>query len=130
MSETSVQVEPDKYDRAIAYLTEHPEQIRDAWSGAYEHPGGSLFRFAGPSAYLDCPDWTKQICGCLTQISKTADWLPDDPNKYVAWTPELTEAIAADERIPKRPEHIRVEHLPVFAEWQRKLDRELNRGEA
>ena len=40
-------------------------------------------------------------------------------------TPELTKAIRKDPRIPKLPKNITVADLPVFAEWQRRLDKEI-----
>lgn len=61
----------------------------------------------------------KDKCGCITMIRGS--------NFYVAATPELTAEIRSDERIPKNADLIRVEHLPVFAEWQRKLDIALDR---
>lgn len=106
----------DKYDEAIAYLTEHPSKIQTAWNwpdddlyGDGEINGGCLFQIVG--------DYEE--CGCLTQIRL---------NPYrIAPTAALTDAIRADERIPKSPEQITIADLPVFAEWQRRLDKELNR---
>ncbi len=67
-----------------------------------------------------CVPWNRGLhCGCLTQIH-------DDPDRYGAWTPELTKEIVADDRIPTQP-GITPENLPVFAEWQRKVDAALNR---
>ena len=118
----------DKYDDAVAYLTEHPDKIEDAWNdgGYFEndtadeepHSGAALFRFASKSG-------TGGICrsglcyGCLTMIR-------DSPG-IVAETEELTNAIRQDERIPTSWHDITVEHLPTFAEWQRRLDKELGR---
>jgi len=106
---------PDKYDKAIAYLTQHPKEIMDAWydGGVCQlpsaHPAACLFQYAGNSPF--------KCCGCLTMVK----------NGCRAETPELTKAIRADERIPNGCEAITLEHLPVFAEWQRRLDKELNR---
>jgi hypothetical protein len=51
-----------------------------------------------------------------------------------AWTDELTEEILEDFRIPEifashdyKP-RITIELLPLFAEWQRKIDKVLNRN--
>jgi len=96
----------DKYDEAIAYLTARPDRIYYAWDHPYE-PMGALFRYAGEG------------CGCLTQIRS-------DPEMRAA-TPELTAAIRADKRIPLSPKDITVELLPIFAEWQRRIDKELGR---
>ena len=107
----------DKYDRAVVYLTEHPELIQDAW--ALEMPGDTekekeiardceaLFAYAGPAG---------RGCGCLTQIRSGVR--PVDR----AATPELTALIRADERIPLDSAGIGVECLVVFAEWQRVID--------
>lgn len=95
---------PDKYDTAIAFLKNHPDEILRAWAGVTTHPAGALFDFAGPG----------DTCGCLTQVKA---------NVYPAANPRLTQAIRADQRLPCRREFITLEILPVFAEWQRKLDR-------
>ena len=108
---------PDRYDRAVAYLTEHPELIQDAW--ALDMPGDTekeiardceaLFAYAGPSA-------GPNRCGCLTQIRSGVR--PVDR----AATPELTALIRADERIPADVEGLGVECLVAFAELQRVID--------
>lgn len=87
--------EPDKYDLEIAKLTEHPELIKQYWGRCRP-----LFQFCGS--------------GCLTQIRRGGNW---------SYTAELTAAIRADERIPKDVADITVADLPVFAEWQRKIDK-------
>lgn len=98
----------DKYDEAIDYLTANPTLVGEAWNDPRRSPGGCLFIYAerGESNH----------CGCLTQVRKGI--LP-------AQTPKLTAEIRADERIPCYPADITIEMLPVFAEWQRRLDREL-----
>ena len=111
----------DKYDEAIAYLTEHPEEIYRAWHTCGTHPHGCLFEFCSPDGSNNKrADGEK--CGCLTMVrglSKIGG---------VAWTDALTEEIRTDERLPKSGSEITVEHLPVFAEWQRRLDREIRGG--
>lgn len=109
---------PDKYDRAIAFLSENPDYIKPSWFTPEKSDipatkkAHCLFQFASPSGrpYRDC--------ACLTQIRS---------GEGAAFTVGLTKQISGDERIPKNPNHVRVEHLPVFAEWQRRLDRELRR---
>jgi hypothetical protein len=97
----------DKYDVAIEYLKRHPEQIWDAWQGTDSHPSGCLFQFCGS--------------GCLTMIKSDAG--PDgETGRWSSYTPELSAAIIADERIPTQGSDITVSHLSVFAEWQRRLD--------
>lgn len=116
----------DKYDEAIAYLTKHPDAIQDAWqAGDVHEEAGCLFVAVAPEHQLyghSVPFTSGGDCGCLTTIRC------GDSRFALAWTKELTEAIRADERIPKDPDDITVEHLPIFAEWQRRIDKELNRA--
>lgn len=103
----------DKYDRQILELTRYPDRIMKHWGN-----GWGLFQFATPSGKSE-PNLYPE-CGCLTMISSTP--------AYEASTEELTEAIRNDPRIPVDPELIEVEHLPIFAEWQRRLDKEIRVG--
>lgn len=115
MIESMVPASKDKYDIAIEFLTKHPEHIENAWffpaPNKLEEVNQAhcLFQVVG-----DCNNF-----GCLTQIKYYAQ-------AYKACTPELTEQIIADERIPNS-HLIKVTDLPIFAEWQRRLDKELNR---
>lgn len=97
----------------VKYLTERPDDIQRAWKSPLGNRGGSLFRFVSKSGFMEY-----NACGCLTQV---ASGIRD------ACTPELTEAIRADSRIPHDPNLITVDNLHVFAEWQRRIDKELNR---
>jgi hypothetical protein len=116
----------DKYDEAIAYLTEHPEEIHDVWNNANfpcGRPGECLFV---PVTNTDDGLFT---CGCLTQVKQGIK---------EAETPALTAAIRVDKRIPTvivddvkqtiTRFDITVESLPIFAEWQRRIDKELGRS--
>lgn len=106
---------PDKYDKAVAYLTERPNEIVDCWMNVISSPAGCLFQYATPDGGTDGFN-----LGCLTTIR----------NKSLnreAWTPKLTKAIRADKRIPDDPKKVTVAHLKHFARWQRRLDKELNR---
>ena len=112
----------DKYDHAITYLTRNPMEIVPAWQSWNSHPAGCLFapvipilknREGYPGSQRR-PDG--KMCGCLTEIRRGSS---------LAWTDELTEAIQADNRIPALPYSVRVENLRAFAEFQRRLDREL-----
>lgn len=99
----------DKYDKAIAYLTEKPEEIRAAWSQPSLHPAGCLFQSAYPLY-----DYNPMKYGCLTMVKK---------GTHIAANDVLTTMIREDARIPNIQQDITVEHLrPVFAEWQRLLD--------
>jgi len=103
----------DRYDHAVAYLTAAPHEICEAWShpgtwaGRVAHPAGCLFRPAAETHKCD------PSVGCLTQIAD---------GHRLAETSEITTMIRADTRIPLSPESITVDDLPVFAEWQRRLD--------
>lgn len=110
---------PDCYDAAIAYLQDHPGEIHEAWNHPCFHPAGCLFRYVHNRERVKC------CAGCLTQIragggvvAAGRDGLGD---------PKLTREIRADERIPKSPHAITLDDLPVFAEWNRRLDQELDR---
>jgi len=112
----------DKYDHAIMYLTRNPMEIVPAWQSWNSHPAGCLFapvipileNAEGYPGSQRRPDG--KMCGCLTEIRR---------GSALAWTDELTEAIQADNRIPALPYSVRVENLQAFAEFQRRLDREL-----
>lgn len=106
----------DKYDQAIEYLNEHPNEIIEAWGDVFKHRAGCLFNFVSTKE-----DFISKVdIGCLTQIRK-------DPTRFKALTQELTAQISEDERIPKSPVDIQLTDLPVFVEWQRRLDKELGR---
>jgi hypothetical protein len=111
----------DKYDRAISYLTDLPSEIFKAWSST-DHECHCLFAFVSPTGRVENePVGNGKRIGCLTQIRAS--------DHCVAWTDDLTRRIRADERIPLSGSDTTPEHLPVFAEWQRTIDRELGRGE-
>lgn len=107
--------EKDKYDLAIDYLTDNPEEIYSAWGDPYDHQAGCLFYYATRKY---SPNKVPESIGCLTQIRQGVLY-PD------AETEKLTHEIAADERIPDKLGEVTVDDLPVFAEWQRRLDKEL-----
>jgi hypothetical protein len=103
----------DKYDEAIEWLTEHPEHVMQAWyqrEGATQHRAHCLFQRTNRLPQ-------HPVCGCLTQIRR-------NPNLHRAPNNDLTEDIYNDTRIPSSVLDITIAHLPVFAEWQRRLDRE------
>jgi hypothetical protein len=104
--------EPDKYDEAIAFLTANPGRIYDAWASPAYMRGGCLFAWVGVHGY------NGTNAGCLTQVHS---------GYRVGCTEELTKAIREDMRIPMGVRDVTADSLPVFAEWQRRLDKELNR---
>ena len=108
----------NEYDKQIAYLTKNPERINDEWMSSR-----SLFKFVGggdsPLRILEGGE-TKRQMGCLTMIRKSpelcAAFIGKEPHE------ELTRQIAVDERIPKDVGSITVDDLPVFKEWQERVD--------
>lgn len=114
----------DKYALAIEYLTEHPYEIPHAWIGHRNHKAGCLFGFATPNGTGVGYDEYDASPGCLTMIreARYGEFI------YHAIGPSgvdevLTKMIRDDSRIPDRYcQQITVADLPVFAEWQRKLD--------
>ncbi len=109
----------DKYDKEVAYLTGNPGKIPDAWSSPDINRGGLLFQWCTLSGGEEEHPDSFETCGCLTQVRGGG---------YSAWTDKLTEQIQNDVRIPLSESGITVDDLPVFAEWQRRLDKELGRN--
>jgi hypothetical protein len=110
----------DAYDEAVAYLKEHRDEIFGAWRDGFvteelnPHHAHILFRPCGHRRW----NADGQLCGCLTQVKN---------GMGVAATPELTEAIRLDQKVPEYGTQIRAHHLEAFADWQRRIDRELGR---
>lgn len=104
---------PDIYDREVARLTDNPELIRRAWAGEYGDNNSPLFLFCNNSGNFE--DFRT---GCLTQIRAGI---------RVALTEGLTTAIRNDCCIPSCVDAITIESLPVFAAWQRRIDKVLGR---
>jgi hypothetical protein len=117
----------DKYDDAIAYLTEHPDEVENAWKRPYTygpigrtaHVAGCLFQGVCRTAaeYYD----VRNPMGCLTQLKMYPD------NYKYACSPETREEIIKDPEIPARSGCFSLDDLQRFAYWQRRLDQELNR---
>lgn len=95
----------DIYDQEIQYLTEHPEEISHHW-------------VSWSPLFAECGERGDQSCGCLTQVKN---------GNGVAANDALTSKILADERIPTGQSLVRIEHLPVFAEYQRLFDKMFQR---
>ena len=94
----------DIYDLEVERLTENPCEIYLSWVSS-----GPLFQFCGP----------QDTCGCLTMVARGA---------INAATVELTEEIRKHKHLfPASGSSIKTKHLPVFAEWQRRIDKDLNR---
>ena len=119
----------DKYDDAIEYLVEYPDETMDAWADVIGHKSGVLFRYCTPDGVgqFGCrPDG--RVCGCLTQVKQRTS---------VAWTPKITAEIRRDKRIHPSPEKLQAALLATksikkrrailqpYAEWQRRMDAEI-----
>lgn len=104
----------DAYDHMVAYLTDNPDQIHDAWNIPTGHVAGALFAPLGSGCEA-----------CLTQLRVRNSYSPG----YLYGTAGLAiaEEVRLDERIPSNGNGITLKHLPIFAEWQRRIDKELNR---
>lgn len=102
----------DAYDEAVDWLTQRPATIYGVWSMPFISRAGALFGLCAKARTC------KAFTGCLTMVRIGG---------FDAQTPELTQAIKADERLPKSGGAIRPYHLPAFAEWQRHLDSVLGR---
>ena len=97
----------NEYEKQIEYLTENPDRIGDAWVC-----GEGLFAFCSKSR-----SGVSSGIGCLTMIRKD----------HHVTSEAFEDEIRTDQRIPVDPLDVRPEHLPVFKEWQEKLDVELER---
>lgn len=100
------------YDAQIKRLTANPTHILGSW-GSCE----GIFKMIS----------NKQDAraGCLTMIRNNANRVG---KPFVAVIKdvidmELTESIQNDERIPKSAEAITPAHLPIFKEWQERIDK-------
>ena len=113
----------DKYDDAIAFLTENPRMIYTAWNSpeAHRDAGGCLFMPCYRGRVDNLPQ--DAYPGCLTQIRSARSYVVGHTNAALA--ERLTKEIRDDVRIPNDPNKIRIGDLEVLAEWQRKLDKEL-----
>lgn len=116
------------YVDAIEELVMNPRRLFGAW-----HAEAPLFAYCSKhdqsgTTLTKRPDGKR--CGCLTMIHSDVI--------FCAWTDALTEEIRADERIPDDMTEFHEEFqdatpadrramLAPFAEWQERLDRELNR---
>lgn len=118
----------DAYDVAVERMSKEPiDQVRRRWNQALRRDVDRTNRSLEPLGLLLFGKCAKERggepvsfwnIGCLTQVKchyKDAE------------TKELTTAIRADERLPNDGDDITHEMLPVFAEWQRRMDVMLDR---
>ena len=97
------------YNEQIEYLTKNPSAIWNHWIG-----GKGLFKFVTDKRNLNA--------GCLTMIRSnrgvnTFTYIKGEIDH------KLTAEIVNDERLPIDPELIKAEHLPIFKEWQERIDK-------
>jgi hypothetical protein len=97
--------EENKYDKAIKYLTENPDQITNAWGWPRQHVAGCLFAFLGPAG-------TNMEAACPTMIKGGDNSFQNKLDKFVRAM-----------NIPNNCFGIKVEHLPVFKTIQEEADR-------
>lgn len=102
----------NQYDEQIEHLTKNPQLIELHWISAK-----GLFKCIGKDII------GVAYAGCLTTIKR----YPDNSTPIKAIInghvhEGITQAIIADERIPARYTDITVEMLPVFKEWQERID--------
>lgn len=108
----------DKYDEAVAWLTEHPECIHMTWNtaltGHFDESNDGLTNEECIEAHkqASCLFLNCGKSGCLTEVAHKHE---------MASTPELTQAIRADrDNIPEDGKAIQVKDLPIFAKWRRR----------
>jgi hypothetical protein len=102
----------DEFDHHIARLNADQGRIYGDWLNA--DPLFAYLRFGSGAGKF----------GCLTQIKAS-------PCHYGALAEgtgnkdliDLVKRVASDERIPDRAEHVTLEMLPAFAEYQREYQR-------
>jgi hypothetical protein len=111
----------DKYDEAIAYLCQHPEEMEFAHQFPGDSPiAGCLFMNAGHHPYLYI-----KLDGLGTRGGR---WLSDPigirehPDRCRAETEEVTQMILDDDQLPSSFDECGLQHLPRLAYWQRRFD--------
>ena len=107
------------YDEQIVELTKNPDKIYEAWNTPvyFNNYGKTLFDKIGSEIDASGLPLTT---GCLTQIRSSetyAAFIKGELDK------ELTNEIRADHRLPDNGYDITVEHLPIFKEWQERIDK-------
>jgi hypothetical protein len=119
----------DKYSLACDYFDaiedeeEFKHAVRKAWYSPRTEGPRCLFQFVTPHGEARWDENTNaegKSTGCIVMLRLT--------QSYHAWTPELTEAIRKDKRIPINVSEVTKSMLrKVFAPWQRKIDKILGR---
>lgn len=115
---------PDRYAKQIDYLVQNPEQIEDAWLEA-DH----LFR------WVTTPEATHALScgGCLTMLKLSPErgaWMPRPLFQALMDDPRIPDTCLDNAEFAELSEEQRRNYLQPFAEWQRRLDRELVRTDS
>lgn len=92
----------DKYDKAIAYYTKHPDLIHEDWADPNPGRPSELFK----------------MLRCVNDSRRCPVMLREDTTFYTPPT-KLAQRIANDERLPAKVDDLTLEHLPILAEYQR-----------
>lgn len=108
----------DKYDEQIEELLALNGEFKDIVVSQWS-VGRGLFAYAHRGNRMN-----GITSGCLTMIRANTRGRIERP-RHMAQTEALTREIEADERIPNSVKGITRDNLPIFAEWQRRLDKEL-----
>jgi hypothetical protein len=110
----------DRYDEAIAHFNKYPEELASAEEFPGDHRiGGCLFVNASQILF----SYRKQPNGkFLSGPCRIKTW----PEQMTAQDDWVTTKILADPRVPVISD-LRLEHLPVLADYQRKWDKLYNR---
>jgi hypothetical protein len=115
----------DAYDEAVDYFTVNPDKIPLAWNNPDKYPGGFLFSLCHRSRY----GWMEDEYGLpydgSCPITIGCPVMIREDLHYKAETPEITDRIRKDSRIPKTV--LMPKHLHHLANVQRRTDKELGR---
>lgn len=111
VSEHLAKINNMSYDEQIECLTQYPEAIYHSWNASQ----GLFKAIRGDSFVYDL----KYSAGCLTQIRVVESRAAFVNGKVDI---NLTKEIREDARIPTDPFKITAEDLPVFKEWQERID--------
>lgn len=107
----------DKYDKAIAYLTENPGKMEAVWCEQNYGDESEMAQAHCLFEYL-CPnDEDTWAYGCITQVAS---------GSKRAFTDELTQLVL-DADLPTDIDNVTLQHLPKCAEIQRIADIVCNR---
>jgi hypothetical protein len=116
----------DKYDEAVRYFQANPERIAPEWNDAIIK--SNLYPHANALFGAVARDPCNNDFGCLSQV-KANVWSEAEDSV-------LTHAIKSDPEIPSSSGTdedgtfgIKVEHLPIFAAWRRRIDKYFETGE-